>query len=106
MPMGGGKYFSNPQVARRYEQDSQMPPAKGPAIGKGGGGHGHPPAHTVAVHKAGGRFHSLGHHDGGVHMQEHGSADEAHEYAKQCMGSDQDGEMDQPEMPKFGSEGY
>jgi hypothetical protein len=53
----------------------------------GGGAHSHPPAHTVTVHQAGGKFHTTGHHDQGEHAAEHDSQDAAFGHAKDCMGA-------------------
>ena len=96
MAMFGGKHYDNPAYGRGMERSAgvgKVDPSKKAAGPTDGAGHNHPPAFATHVHKTGeGKFHLIGHHDGGSHETDHSSAEEAHEDAKACMEGDGSGD--------------
>jgi hypothetical protein len=101
MPINSGRYFANPAIGKAHEKSAESDKKAMPQEPTGGEGHSHPPAHTVTIHKAGGKFHTTGHHDQGAHTAEHDSQDAAFGHAKGCMDCGPGGESDSGGMQDF-----
>lgn len=106
MAVAGGKYYANPAIAKGAVSQKAEPMPRDPSGQTAAGGEEHksPMAHSVVIHKAANKFHTVAMHPQGVTTKEHGSMHEAFGHAQQAMSGNEERGGEQDPMAPVGGE--